>query len=58
MSSSKTTSKQQAFVPTKEFSNEYRSIRREAESKWPAWKVSTYNVNFATSAHAKKVGSK
>jgi hypothetical protein len=39
----------------KGYSVDYRSIRKEVESDWPAWKVSTYNANFATSAHARKV---
>ena len=43
---------------TKGYSKDYKSIRVEVESKWPAWKVSTYNTNFATSAHAKKVTTK
>lgn len=37
------------------YSSDYESIRREAESKWPEWKISTYNTNFATSAHARKL---
>lgn len=45
-----------AVVQSKTYSKEYDLIRKEAESKWPAWKVSTHNANFATSAHAKKVG--
>lgn len=40
------------------YSTDYKSIRGEIESKWPAWKVSTYNTNFATSLHAKKVPTK
>lgn len=40
---------------TKQYSDRYSEIRKEAESKWPAWKVSTYNSNIAVSAHAKKV---
>jgi GH35 family endo-1,4-beta-xylanase len=58
MSSTKTIDKQQSINQSKEYSKEYNSIRKEAESKWPAWKVSTHNVNFATSAHAKKVVGK
>ena len=42
----------------KGYSVDYKSIRGEIESKWPAWKVSSYNANFATSAHAKKVPTK
>ncbi len=58
MSNTKTASKQQLVKQSGGYSKEYDSIRNEAESKWPAWKVSTYNVNFATSAHAKKVENK
>ena len=39
----------------KQHSERYTTIRKEAESKWPAWKVSTYNLNVAVSAHSKKV---
>lgn len=39
----------------KGYSVDYKSIRKEIELKWPAWKVATYNANFATSAHAKKI---
>lgn len=43
--------------PKKEerYSNEYIIIRKTAENTWPEWKRTTYNVNFATSAHAKKI---
>lgn len=50
--------KNQTTTKSDKYSREYTSIRSEAESKWPAWKVSTYNVNFATTAHAKKVAQK
>lgn len=33
----------------------YQTIRKEATSKWPAWKVAVYNASVATSNHAKKV---
>lgn len=39
----------------KEHSSAYVRIRREAETKWPTWRVLTYNSDFATSVHAKKV---
>jgi hypothetical protein len=42
----------------KGYSTDYDTIKREVESKWPAWKISTYNSNFATSAHSKKVSTK
>jgi hypothetical protein len=58
MNNTKKTANQKTDVQSKEYSKEYSSIRNEAESKWPAWKVSTFNVNFATSAHAKKVDLK
>ncbi len=56
MNNTKINSKNQSDRRSSEYSKEYNSIRKEAESSWPAWKVSTYNANFATSAHAKKVG--
>jgi len=37
------------------YSSYYQAIRKEATSKWPAWKVTVYNVSVATSNHAKKV---
>jgi len=43
---------------TGSFSKDYVAIRKEAESNWPAWKVSTHNANFATSKHARKVAPK
>jgi len=57
MSSTKTCNKQ---MPSKtgSFSKDYVAIRKEAESNWPAWKVSTHNANFATSKHARKVAPK
>ena len=50
MSDTKTISNQ-----PKQYSERYAAIRKEAESRWPAWKVSTYNSNVAVSAHARKV---
>lgn len=44
-------------INPKQHSEQYNSIRREAESKWPAWKVSTYNANIAISANARKIKS-
>jgi transposase len=38
-----------------EYSENYSKIRKEAESKWPAWKISTYNASVAVSTHAKKI---
>ena len=55
MSNTKTNGSQSK---TSSYSKEYLTIRKQAESNWPAWKVSTYNTNFATSKHAKKVASK
>jgi len=52
------TVKAKTDTKVKGYSTDYKSIRGEVESKWPAWKISTYNVNFATSAHAKKVSVK
>lgn len=37
------------------YSSCYHAIRKEATSKWPAWKVTVYNASVATSNHAKKV---
>ncbi len=45
---------QQVVGQPKAYSEEYKKIREQAE-RWPAWRVSTYNANFATSAHAKKL---
>ena len=39
----------------KVYSEIYYIIRKEAEETWPQWKKETYNANFATSAHAKKL---
>lgn len=36
------------------YSDEYLRIRKEAESKWPAWKISIFDSSVAVSAHAKK----
>lgn len=38
-----------------QYSEQYRTIRNEAESKWPEWKVTTYNTSIAISSHAKKL---
>jgi len=53
MNTTKTTSSQ-----SKQYSDRYTAIRRDAESKWPAWKVATYNSSVAVSIHAKKVAAK
>lgn len=37
------------------YSHSYQVIRKKAESKWPAWKITVYNVSIATSNHAKKL---
>jgi hypothetical protein len=37
----------------KDYSTDYKNIRKEAESKWPSWKVAIYNNNFAYSAPKK-----
>lgn len=37
------------------YSDEYLRIRKEAESKWPAWKISIFDSSVAVSAHAKKI---
>lgn len=58
MSNSKTTNVKAAQIPSKQYSERYNTVRGEAETKWPAWKVSTYNSNIAVSAHAKKVLAK
>jgi len=57
MSSTRTSNKQMSSK-TGSFSKDYVAIRKEAESNWPAWKVSTHNANFATSKHARKVAPK
>lgn len=38
-----------------EYSVQYQTIKKAAESKWPTWKVTVYNTSIATSVHAKKV---
>lgn len=58
MNNLKTTSVQTSPKSTNQHSKKYAMIRTDAESKWPAWKVSTYNINVAVSAHAKKVITK
>lgn len=37
------------------YSEQYKTIRTEAESKWPEWKVTTYNTSIAVSSHARKL---
>lgn len=37
------------------YSDEYLRIRKEAESKWPAWKISIFDSSVAVPAHAKKI---
>lgn len=44
-------------INPKQYSEQYNNIRKEAESRWPAWKVSTYNANIAISANARKIKS-
>jgi len=36
-------------------SQEYTYIINEIVSKWQDWKITVYNVNFATSTHSKKI---
>ena len=50
--------RQEVAGETHEYSKEYGEIRKTAESQWPAWRVLTYNNNYATSAHARKVIAK
>lgn len=45
----------QTVRPSAPYSEQYRMIRNEAETKWPAWKVSIYNTCFAVSSHARKL---
>jgi len=54
----KVDAKQQFVRQSKGYSKEYESIRKEAESTWPEWKIQTYNLNFATSINAKKIRDK
>lgn len=54
----KVTSTLNASKSRESYSENYKFVRSDAESKWPAWKVSTYNANVAVSAHAKKVEPK
>jgi len=37
-------------------SQEYITIVNEIMSKWPDWKIELYNLSFAISVHAKKLG--
>ena len=53
-----TTKKNETPSKTESYSNAYITIRKAAEKSWPEWKRTSYNVNFATSAHAKKIVSK
>ena len=43
----KTNNSQQQHV-AKPYSEDYKRIKSQAESKWPTWKVNAYN-NFASS---------
>lgn len=45
----------QATLKKRTYSAAYSSIRKSAESSWPAWKKETFNISIATSAHARKV---
>ena len=38
-----------------QYSDKYIAIRAQAETTWPAWKITTYNTNVAISAHARKL---
>lgn len=58
MSNSKTINTKTLPAHPKQYSESYTTIRGEAETKWPAWKVSTYNSNIAISAHARKILTK
>lgn len=58
MNNSKATAVKASSPSTQKHSERYISIRSKAETKWPAWKVSTYNTNIAVSAHAEKVLAK
>lgn len=40
---------------TGSYSSQYKAIKKQAESTWPAWKVTIYNASASTSAHAKRV---
>lgn len=40
---------------TGSYSSQYKEIKKQAESTWPAWKITIYNTSVETSAHAKKV---
>ena len=37
------------------YSKEYLLIKEEIENSWPNWKIASFNINFATSVHAKKI---
>ena len=41
--------------PPAQYSEQYTRIRKEAETKWPGWKVTIYNACFAVSSHARKL---
>ena len=49
------TDTKQSAIKAYNNSKEYIAIKKDAESNWPAWKVSIYNSSIAVSAHAKKV---
>ena len=38
-----------------QYSEQYKAIRQEAESRWPQLKVNTYNTSIAISLHARKL---
>ncbi|MPM32772.1 hypothetical protein SDC9_79337 [bioreactor metagenome] len=40
------------------YSSVYTEIKSKAESRWPEWKIDTYNSGVAVSAHAKKILAK
>ena len=46
-------SKNELDKQEKQYSADYEFIKKEIP-KWPDWKVSSYNANFATSVHSKK----
>jgi hypothetical protein len=44
----------QSSEKVENYSPIYSTIRKTAETSWPAWKKETFNTSFATTAHAKK----
>lgn len=54
----KMTSTSDVIRSQRSYTESYRLIQSAAKSKWPAWKVSTYNSSVAISIHAKKVSPK